>query len=169
MSSILSRQALEVRDCQHCQTPFQVLRPQEVGKKRFCSELCRKRSEHHRTYKNRSSKILERFKNKKYYLNKSIEESLYRNAKRRCKETGLDFTIELSDIPKMPKHCPITGLELRRGEGSIQEYSPTLDRIDNSKGYIPGNVQIISNRANKRKSDLTLDEIKRLYEYCFGN
>jgi hypothetical protein len=38
-------------------------------------------------------------------------------------------------------------------------FSPSLDRIDPSRGYIPGNVQVISNRANLLKRDGTLREI----------
>ena len=43
--------------------------------------------------------------------------------------------------------------------------SPSLDRIDNSKGYIKGNVAVISNKANKYKSDMTIENIEKLASY----
>lgn len=68
----------------------------------------------------------------------------------------------------MPKYCPITGLELRISIGSkgFEDFSPSVDRKDPSKGYIKGNVGVISMRANRLKSNLSLEEIKRMYQYA---
>lgn len=46
-----------------------------------------------------------------------------------------------------------------------RECSPSLDRVNIDKGYIKGNIAVISNRANRIKSDATIEEIKALYEY----
>lgn len=43
--------------------------------------------------------------------------------------------------------------------------SPSIDRIDNSKGYIPTNIVVISNRANLLKKDATLDELVAIAEF----
>ena len=45
------------------------------------------------------------------------------------------------------------------GAGAQGDNSPTLDRIDNSAGYVPGNVWVISSLANRCKNDLSADEI----------
>lgn len=50
-------------------------------------------------------------------------------------------------------------------EKSRVNESASLDRFDNTKGYIRSNVKIISNRANELKSDGTLEEFIRLVEY----
>ncbi len=42
--------------------------------------------------------------------------------------------------------------------------SPSLDRIDSTKGYTKGNIWVISNRANTLKNDATLSELKLLVE-----
>ena len=42
--------------------------------------------------------------------------------------------------------------------------SKGLDRIDSTKGYIKGNVWVISNRANTLKNDASLQELKTLVE-----
>lgn len=43
--------------------------------------------------------------------------------------------------------------------------SPTLDRLDNTKGYVRGNVIVVSYRANRLKSDATIYELRRLAEF----
>lgn len=39
--------------------------------------------------------------------------------------------------------------------------SPSLDRINWKKGYVPGNVRVISQRANLILGDATADELRR--------
>lgn len=71
-------------------------------------------------------------------------------------------------MPELPEFCPITKLKLETHVGKhtgLMSNSYTLDRIDNSKGYIKGNVAIISHKANRMKSDLTLQQIENLYNY----
>lgn len=63
-----------------------------------------------------------------------------------------------------PSHCPIFGIELRRGcEQKIA--NPSVDRIIPEKGYIPGNIQIISNKANMMKSSASIDELTKFAEW----
>jgi hypothetical protein len=52
----------------------------------------------------------------------------------------------------MPDYCPILGIPLFPGKGHSWSFSPTLDRVDNTLGYVPGNVWIISALANQMKS-----------------
>lgn len=80
--------------------------------------------------------------------------TLIRAAKQRAKKRGLEFNIDYEDVV-VPKFCPILGIPLIVGVGSGyggNQNSPSLDRIDNSKGYIKGNVQVISHLANSMKS-----------------
>ncbi len=49
--------------------------------------------------------------------------------------------------------------------GKPKANSPTIDRVDNTKGYIPGNVAVISYRANCLKRDSSLDELIKLVDY----
>jgi hypothetical protein len=92
----------------------------------------------------------------------ALEKRLFRSAKGRAAEKGVPFTIALSDI-HVPARCPVLGVAFERGAGSPQANSPSLDRIDPAKGYVPGNVQVISHRANTLKNNATLEEIEALY------
>jgi hypothetical protein len=60
-------------------------------------------------------------------------------------------------------HCPLLGIELSyelyKGKYVPNNYA-TLDKIDPRKGYVEGNVQILSYRANTLKNDATLEELK---------
>jgi hypothetical protein len=88
-------------------------------------------------------------------------EQMYRRAKRRAAERGVKFSIEVSDI-HIPKLCPVFGTPLYKGTASDKDNSPSLDRIDPSLGYEPGNVWVISYRANRIKNNATLTELKSL-------
>lgn len=83
------------------------------------------------------------------------EQTLWLLAKHRAQRNGIEFCIELDDIV-IPELCPILGTPLK---------APSLDRIDNSRGYLPGNVGVISRRANAIKGDLTLDQVEALFRY----
>jgi hypothetical protein len=86
---------------------------------------------------------------------------LFGTAKRRAKRDDLLFTITKDDI-RIPELCPLLGIPLKVHCGRPGDGSPTLDRIDNTKGYIPGNVWVISYKANTIKSNASLQELEML-------
>jgi hypothetical protein len=100
--------------------------------------------------------------------NKQVAQFLARNSRKRAKRLGIPHSISWEDI-EIPSHCPITGQELVRNLGQQQDNSYTLDRVDASKGYVPGNVKVLSLRANRAKSDLTIDQLEKLIKYMKGN
>lgn len=87
-----------------------------------------------------------------------------RAIRHRAKANGLECTISASDIVP-PLVCPVLGLELRVGTKGAEPNSPSVDRFDNSKGYVPENVRVISNRANLLKKDATLAEMQAVVRY----
>lgn len=82
----------------------------------------------------------------------------------RARRLGYDFDIDESDIP-LPEVCPIFGMPLVRVGGGQTNASPSVDRIDNSKGYVKGNVVVVSLKANAIKRDTTLAELKKMVEF----
>jgi hypothetical protein len=86
-------------------------------------------------------------------------------AKHRAKKAGLDFNVGLEDVV-IPKVCPVLGIPIIRGTGSRPSpNSPSLDRIDPAKGYVKGNVMVISNRANTLKNNASADELRKVADY----
>ena len=97
------------------------------------------------------------------YRLKHPERVILHSAKRRSKLYNLPFNLTEADII-IPSHCPVLGIPIfiSWAHSHIQRNSPnapSLDRIDNSLGYIKGNVQIISWRANNLKKNATSEEL----------
>ena len=90
----------------------------------------------------------------------------YTRKKQNCRANGIPFDVKFEDIPWV-SHCPILGLELNyfNIEGTRTETSVSFDKIDPSKGYVPGNVTIVSWRANRIKNDGTAEEHMKIAEY----
>jgi len=82
----------------------------------------------------------------------------------RAKKHGIEFNITRDDII-IPTHCPILGIPLFNTPRKQTDNTPSLDRIDNTKGYIKGNVHVISLRANRIKNDSTLAELELIVDY----
>jgi hypothetical protein len=111
---------------------------------------------------------------KKKYLsgNPAIEQTnkMFNQARIRAKNKNLPFDLDLEFIRSLiTSHCPIFNLPLEwslcrsKLKGPLDN-SPSLDRIDPSKGYVKGNVWIISQKANRIKNNATHEELKLVTE-----
>lgn len=85
---------------------------------------------------------------------------LLERARRRSRRHGLRCTLRRSDI-HIPEKCPVLGVPLVFS-GPRSGHSPSLDRIDPTAGYEAANVRVISDRANRLKSDRSVAEVERL-------
>ena len=88
---------------------------------------------------------------------------LFNSMKARAKKAGMAFDLTLDDI-QIPEVCPVLGIALkfgvRRGPGlKERDCRPSVDRINNAKGYTRDNIIIVSYRANRIKSDADFAEI----------
>lgn len=79
---------------------------------------------------------------------------LKRNAIKRRLPIEFSVTIEyLWDLfLKQDRKCALSGLPLKFPLGKRDTFTASLDRIDNSKGYIQGNVQWLHKDINKMKN-----------------
>ncbi len=102
----------------------------------------------------------------KRWRDKDPRRKLLSDARGRAKRKGIEFSIKVEDIV-IPERCPVFGLPFQVGEGAggHTPMSPSLDRVDSSRGYVPGNVQVISYRANTIKNDATLEELESICSY----
>lgn len=90
-----------------------------------------------------------------------------REARQRAKKLKLPFDISAEDI-KVPARCPITLKPFVFGEVGAEQ-SPSLDRIVPEKGYVKGNVRVISRIANTMKQGCVNSKIfERLAKYVEG-
>ena len=84
--------------------------------------------------------------------------NMLRAAKRRAEKKGIEFSLTIEDII-IPEICPILLVPIIKGNKASYEYSPSLDRIDNSIGYTKDNIMIISKKANSMKNSATTQEL----------
>lgn len=112
---------------------------------------------------------------------KKLSKSFYSRIKQSAFKRNITFevTIEyLYDLFEKQKGlCNYTGqvlelpINVRQLRGENNEYIASLDRIDNSIGYIEGNLQWICKRVNymkhTMKEEYFLDLIKTIYQYKF--
>ena len=86
-------------------------------------------------------------------------------AKQRAKKKGVPFNLTEKDI-RIGKRCPVLGVPFVRGKNKRPiDTSPTLDRINPNRGYVPGNVIVISALANRIKSTANARQILRVYKW----
>lgn len=105
---------------------------------------------------NNKVKVKER---KRHYIQDNYEQIILKRSKDRAKLNYIEHTITLEDII-IPATCPYLEVPLTRLQGQGQlPTNASIDRIDSSKGYIKGNIQIISRLANTMKSNATEDQL----------
>lgn len=94
----------------------------------------------------------------------SIEKELYQSAKRRSKKHGLHFDLNHIDI-SVPKFCPVLGIPIRQAKNRMDDYSPTIDRLNPKFGYVKENICVMSNRANRIKSNGSIEEHEKVIKF----
>lgn len=168
----------ETRKCLNCgkEWSIYVLDNRKTSKRtHFCQDCVRELSTWER------KKILEEVfpERRDIYLQQKRDEFLRRYIKTKlehCKiralKKGIEFNLTEEDIV-IPELCPILEVPLVIGTKGDYEYSPSIDRIDNTKGYIKGNVQIISKKANSMKNCASYKELqafcKNVLRYSLNN
>lgn len=78
--------------------------------------------------------------------------------KARAKQRGHECTITVEDLRAMlaPMTCAVTGLQLtyeKTSESKTRPFAPSIDRIDNSSGYVLGNVRVVCCLYNLMRAD----------------
>ena len=107
----------------------------------------------------RLAHIKETYGREQWFLDEigRAQNDAFRRKKQNVKQSKWEFTITKNDL-EWPTHCPILGIELDWLADARLENSPSFDRIDCTKGYVKGNVVIISWRANRIKNNGTAEE-----------
>jgi hypothetical protein len=90
---------------------------------------------------------------------------------KRCKDRGiktdfehpLELALYLREIT--PKKCPVFNKTMTAGVGAPHWFSPSTDRIDPKKGYVRGNIQVISMLANHMKQEATKSQLAKFAKW----
>jgi hypothetical protein len=158
-----------LKNCIICDTEFET-----IGNKKTCSLRC---SEENRIimirdYTRNHPHTLEKkrqYRQERYQKKRNdpafFKKEMFIELRARARRKGIKFNIELEDI-QIPDKCPVFDIELeRRPNLKDRKYGISVDRIDNSKGYIKGNIQVISYKANTHKGDLSKEELLKLAKW----
>jgi DNA-binding CsgD family transcriptional regulator len=95
-----------------------------------------------------------------YYNNiDRIRGYMIRNSKFSAKRRNIEFDIDFTDII-LTTHCPLLNTPLNYSSNFNDPFYPTLDRIDNTKGYVKGNIMILSRLANSMKNCATFSQLE---------
>lgn len=93
----------------------------------------------------------------------------YENLRTSAYNRGLEFSVTWERFKMLcltTPHCPISGEPLDYGyyprKGTKPNNLATVDRINSSLGYTDDNIWIISFRANRLKSNATIDELEAI-------
>lgn len=152
--SLKSNNKPKTRFCQTCGVPVFVHKNSGLKRCKACVKV--HNNAQYRDWYSKQERTCRKLANEKQKL-KMKEDPQYRlliNSKKSAKERGLEHSIDVIDIV-IPDKCPVLNCEMIHKTA----YAPTLDRIDSSKGYIKGNVQVISWKANTMKNDATYEEL----------
>ena len=90
------------------------------------------------------------------------------HARQRASASGVPFEIDVTDLLPLPETCPALGIKINyagTGARGFINDSPSIDRVNPALGYVKGNVRVISWRANRIKSDASIDELRALLRY----
>ncbi len=94
--------------------------------------------------------------------------SYWSSVKRAAEERNIELTISMEYVwdlfLKQNKKCRFSGVELNFREHinypNYRTQTASLDRIDNSKGYIEGNVQWVHKKVNELRGKFPVEEFK---------
>lgn len=88
----------------------------------------------------------------------------YLSLKDSAKVRGIEFSLSLTSLKNIyrSKRCYYTGQTMSLGGNNHN--SLTIDRVDNTKGYVSGNVVACVKWFNEAKGSLTPEDIKILYK-----
>lgn len=97
-------------------------------------------------------------------IKKQRIEGMLHNCRYRAKARNIEFSLKREDIV-LPKICPCLGIKINYFNEEGKDDSPSIDRIDSSKGYTKDNISVISNRANTLKNNGSIEEFESIIKY----
>ena len=150
--------------CQQCGGSFakrtaEIKRSKALNRPHFCSLRCFGLA-------NRSKMPTSTYDIQRHARNRADEFTGFREHLRRCRQHQQAVTVTLHELKEQWETqrgvCPYTGLALRQPSYTHRNdalLTASLDRIDASKGDVPGNIQFVSMTLNYAKNTLTHEQM----------
>ena len=129
-------------------------------------------------YRDKNKEKIAEFK-KKYWEDvlsttaKGLCMRIRKESRNRAVKKGIGHNITTEYLLKLLEECNYTCPVFKNkfiidSKEKDRNFKASLDRIDNSKGYIEGNVMWISWKANTMKSNATKKELKMFAEWVMN-
>lgn len=155
------------KDIEYKQRPDVKARNNELYRERYAKDVSgirtTKRKEHHDRWADPEYRAKKKAQVDARWEKDWLGQRLVQ-VKANAKKRGIPFSITKNDL-FLPDTCPVFGTKFNLDRTTDRNNTPSIDRIDNSKGYVKGNVVIVSNRANMIKKDASLKELKLLVAF----
>ncbi len=85
--------------------------------------------------------------------------------RKRAQKRGIDFELKPEDIvPLYEAGCALTGYQFSNLAKDRSPLSPSIDRIDSSKGYVRGNIRAVCYALNIGMNDWGFEKIAPLWK-----
>jgi hypothetical protein len=157
--------------CDQCKTSYlkdvsEYNRNKKLGRPSYCSRSCSGKANAKSLGEHLGNGNIESIPPEKRFRPKD-EYSVFRDTMRRIKRRFHDYDIDLPYLKELWENqegkCPFTGWDLELKYDELNLKSASLDRIDNSKGYIKGNVRFVSVMYNYCRNNFSDDQV---IEFC---
>ena len=135
--------------CKKCKYLSRNRDKEKVQRKKIYANLKDNNPEKYKSY----------LQDKKEYRSNNKERYLFLSCRKRATIENIPFNIDITDII-IPEYCPILECKIINLEDNHNLYGPSVDKIDPSLGYIKGNVQVISRKANMMKLNANRKELE---------
>lgn len=138
--------------CQECKdysdAYYEANRQQEIDRAKRSQNKDRNRTNQYKRDRNRKKPI----------------NIILQQARQRAKEKNVPFDLSVDDLV-VPEVCPVLGIPLGVNSGHASANSISLDRIIPEKGYVKGNVAIISHKANTIKNNASVEDLEKVLSW----
>lgn len=100
--------------------------------------------------------------------NERIKYQALVNIRERSRRNGYESDLEVSDLPELTDTCPVLGIRYQKGSLKDKDASPSIDRKNPNLPYkraYKDNLVFVSHRANRIKSNASLQELEKIVKY----
>ena len=107
------------------------------------------------------------YKVENFHVNRVTDLVIAKKLVQLAKSAGsrnIHFDLSIGKVRDLLKKkvCYYTGIAFKEGDDDL--YIKTIDRLDNTKGYVDDNVVACCKFINEKKGSMTVDDIELIYK-----